>query len=283
VSISSQVAGTPEPWSYDHIEWLTDTGTTVKTADGKTVRVFEFQHEDDAAVLSAWAKHFRNHYCLDADIDVLKAANQSRSDYLSTLKFPSGTSKPGPSIRAGDFGEILVADFLQWRLGYWIPRVRWDAKVIRNESAKGSDVVGFKLSQDREAPQRDILLVCEAKTKFSRGTSSKNRIQDAVNGSVKDEIRIAESVNYIKQRLYERHQMEMVTSVERFQSPVDSPYRLRFAAVGIVSEEHFDDSDIQNTDTTQHPHRAELAVFVIKGSDMMSLVHALYRRAADEA
>lgn len=87
---------------------------------GKFSQVWAFHHEKDEAVLSAWAKHSRNHYCLDTDIDFLRG-KQSRKDYLNALKFPCSSTKLGPGIRAGDFGEILVADYLQWRLGFWVP------------------------------------------------------------------------------------------------------------------------------------------------------------------
>jgi len=73
------------PWTSEHTKWLVDTGKRLKTADGKEVEVWEFRHEKDEAVLSAWAKHFRNHYCLDAEIDFLRG-KQTRKDYLNTLK-----------------------------------------------------------------------------------------------------------------------------------------------------------------------------------------------------
>ena len=53
------------PWTSDHTKWLVDTGERLKTADGKEVEVWEFRHENGEAVLSSWAKHFQNHYCLD--------------------------------------------------------------------------------------------------------------------------------------------------------------------------------------------------------------------------
>lgn len=46
--------------------WLTPANERLKTADGKEVEVWEFRHENDEAVLSAWAKHFRNHIALTA-------------------------------------------------------------------------------------------------------------------------------------------------------------------------------------------------------------------------
>ena len=56
------------PWTLEHTKWLVDTGERLKTADGKDVEVWEFCHVQDDTVLSAWAKHFRNHYCFDSDV-----------------------------------------------------------------------------------------------------------------------------------------------------------------------------------------------------------------------
>ena len=60
------------PWSSKHIGWLKKTNGSLKTGDGKKVEVWEFQHTKDKETLSAWAKHLRNHYCLDTEIEVLR-------------------------------------------------------------------------------------------------------------------------------------------------------------------------------------------------------------------
>ena len=276
-----------------HIKWLVDTGERLNTADDKKVEVWEFQHQDDENVLSAWAKHFRNHYCLDKDIDLLRGG-QSRKDYLENIKFPNASSKLGPSIRAGDFGEILVADYLQFVLECWVPRVRWSAKVVRDESPKGSDVIGFKFQKENgEASPEDVMFVFESKTKFS--PSIKNRLQDAINDSAKDHLRIDESLNYTKQRLIERNEIDNAQMVERFQNPVDMPYKEINGAAALISDEYFDKNELAAADCTKipksskskeffpHPNRDGLVLIVIKGPDMMDLVHELYRRAADEA
>jgi hypothetical protein len=281
-----------EPWTSEHAKWLVDTGKRLKIAGGKEVEVWELQHQNNKAVLSAWAKHFRNHYCLDTEIDFLRG-NQSRQDYLNNIKFPCSTSRLGPSIRAGDFGEILIADYLQYLLGFWVPRVRWSSKVIRDESPKGSDVIGFRFNKEEGTSRKDILVVFEAKTKFS--SSSKNRLQDAINGSAKDHFRIDESLNYIKQRLFERKEPEQAQRVERFQSPVDVPYQEIFGAAAIISDEHFDAKVIAESDCGKvpkspkskehrsHPNEDNLVLLVIRGKGMMPLVRELYRRAVDEA
>ena len=217
---------------------------------------------------------------------------QLRKDYLNEIKFPCHKSRLGPGIRAGDFGEILVADYLQWVLDFWVPRVRWGAKVVRDESPKGSDVIGFRFHKQSGTSNNDVLAVFETKTKFSKG-SGKNRMQDAINDSAKDHIRIDESLNYIKQRLFERQEFDHAKLIERFQSPVDLPYRESYGAAAIITEEYFQADEITNADTGKipksskskefisHPNRDQLVLPVIKGPDMMTL--ELYRRAASEA
>lgn len=285
--------GSTQCWSSQHLSWLVDTGERMKTADGKTIEVWEFRHTKDDAVLSAWAKHFRNHYCPDSEIDFLRGS-RSRKSYLEEIKFPSQTSSLGPGIRAGDFGEILVADYLQWVLGYSVPRVRWSGKIVRDESPKGSDVIGFHFHEKTGESPEDALAVFESKTRFS-GSSGGNRLQDAINDSAKDHIRIDESLNYMKQKLFDKGDKEEAKKIERFQNPVDFPYREIYGAAALYSHDQFLAADIckadsqkvptssKGTEVLPHPSRDALALIVIKGADMMPLVHDLYRRAADEA
>ncbi len=281
------------PWTSEHTKWLVDTGERLKTADGKEIEVWEFRHDNDELVLSAWAKHFRNHYCLDTEINFLRG-KLPRPDYLTNIKFPCKTSKLGAAIRAGDFGEILVSDYLQWRLGYWVPRVRWSSKVVRDESPKGSDVIGFRFhKKDGNASSKDVLFVFESKTKFSSSTI--NRLQEAIKASAKDHIRIDESLNFIKQKLFDKNEKEQAQRIERFQSPVDIPYKETYGAAAIISDECFDADELASADCQKiresgkskevfpHPNSDSLVLLVIKGHSMMDLVHELYRRAADEA
>ena len=272
-----------EPWSSKHTKWLVETGKQLKTTDGKVVSIWEFRHEKDDAVLSSWARHFRNHYCLDSEIDFLrKGFGYSRKQYLNAIKFPDPKKAPGPSIRAGDFGEVLVADFLEYLLGYWVPRTRYLFKTIGNESTKGSDVIGFHIVGDGSISLQDTLAIYEAKSQFS-GKKATARLQDAVNGSAKDITRKAESLNAIKQRLGYMNKFEDAEKIERFQNEVDHPYKEVYGAVALLDNSLYDDLTISSTNTSSHPRSGDLTLVVIKGDQMMLLVHELYRRAADEA
>jgi len=271
-----------EPWTSKHIQWFVKTEILLKTTDGKHVEVWNFCPKNDAAVLSAWAKHFRNHYCLDEVIDSLRYPH-SRSEYLTKFKFPCKSNKLGPSIRAGDFGEILVADFLEWTHKCWVPRLRWSSKYVKNESPKGSDVIGFKFhNQEGETSAKDVLLIFESKTNFS-GRNNNNLLQDAINSSSEDTIRKDESLNYIKQKFFENNDQEKVKKIERFQNPVDHPYEETYGAAAIFSTECFDADRLKCSNTSEHRNKDNLSLLVIKGPRMMKLVHDLYRRAADEA
>ena len=78
------------PWTNKHLNWLVKTREALVTADGKPVEIWELRHQNDPDILKAWAKHFRNHYCLDTEIDVLKKGHGcSRKEYLENIKFPN--------------------------------------------------------------------------------------------------------------------------------------------------------------------------------------------------
>ncbi len=266
-----------------HLAWLVDTGPTLQTADGKPVRVMELQHVNADEILSAWAIHFRNQYCHDGQLDVLRRGTSlSRAEYLRKIKFPDETEPPGPSIRAGDFAEILVADYLEFALSYWLPRTNYDSKAVRNESTKGTDIIGFKIVAPGRDDPKDTLALFEAKSQFT-GSTPNSRLQAAVDGSAKDEIRKAESLNAVKQRFLDRGRPAEVQAVERFQNPEDRPYTEQYGAVALLSTSLMNKKDIQATTTSAHPHSDSLTLIVIHGSDLMALVHDLYRRAADEA
>jgi hypothetical protein len=101
-----------------HIEWLQNTGERLATVDRRVIELWELCHVDDPVILSAWAAHFRNHYCSDADLpDLVAGTGKAAAEYPVSIKFPDARAAPGPSVRAGDFAEILVADFIEFILG----------------------------------------------------------------------------------------------------------------------------------------------------------------------
>jgi hypothetical protein len=266
-----------------HLGWFSDSGKTLQTIDGALIQVWGLNHSPDPNILSAWAKHFRNHYCDDNQIDTLrKGTSHSRAEYLLQLKFPDARRSPGPSIRSGDFAEVLIADYVEFLLGYWVPRTRYDDKTIRNESKKGSDVLGFRFQRTGKWSSSDTLLIFESKAQLT-GKKARAILQEAIDDSAKDELRKAESLNAVKQRLLNRNETNRVECVERFQNQADRPYKSLYGAAAIFTAEVFDEDVLKQSDTGNHPHTTNLSILVISGPKLMDLVHQLYRLAACEA
>jgi hypothetical protein len=130
-----------------HVSWLHDTGERRTTACGREIEIWALALEEDEAVLSAWARHFRQHYIGDEELPAMAHGTGLRhADYLRKILFPDALQTPGPSLRSGDFSEILVADYVEHLLGYWCPRaLRYQDRWNRNDSTKGCDIIGFQV------------------------------------------------------------------------------------------------------------------------------------------
>ncbi|MCF8474595.1 MAG: DUF1837 domain-containing protein [Emcibacter sp.] len=212
---------------------------------------------------------------------MLKPDNMTKAKYLLELKFPSKIGGSGPATRSGDFAEILVADYLTYLHGYMVPRTRYDRKTITNESTKGSDVIAFKNVSDKPT-RSDEMLIYEVKAKLT-GNAKGSRLQDAIDDSQKDEVRIAESLNAIKQRLFDLRDFDNMNKVGRFQSGEDHPYQRKYGAATVLTSSAFDQAILATSSTKEHPAGVDVDLLVIQGEDFMKLVHALYERAANEA
>ena len=88
-------------------------GESLTLGTGAACEVWELEIPSDVARLSEWASRFRQTYCPDSDLDILReGTGKSRAEYLLELVFPDKGAAPGPAIRAGDFAELLVSDLL---------------------------------------------------------------------------------------------------------------------------------------------------------------------------
>lgn len=262
-----------------YLDWLIQE-KPVTTSEGKKIIVYELVIKDDENILNAWAKHLRKHYCADSEIDVLRAGfGLERKEYLKTIKFPDEQIRPGPSVRSGDFTEILVADYVQYVLDYIVPRTRYDRKVNRNSSTMGSDLIGYKCG--KKISNNDELIVFEVKAQASDGPpSSESRLQKAVDDSNKDVVRLAETLNAVAQRLIDRDDIEEAKRVQRFQNSTDHPYRRTYAAAAIHSNMSYSEA-VLNTVSTLHHADPDLNLLVIHCEKLMDFIHKMYGRACE--
>lgn len=268
-----------------HAKWLKKL-KSIHTKENREIRLYRLTHDAlDEHTMSAWARHFRQHYCLDRDLPRLRRGTPAKTngEYLINFKFPDERSGFGPGIRAGDFAEILVSDLLESMLDYFVPRTRYSDKKVRDESSKGSDVIGLRILRDdpKEYSPEDELFSIESKAKLTKGTS--NRLQDAVTDSAKDHFRIAQSLNAMKNRLIDIQEYEQADYVERFQDPTARPFVQKYGAVAVLCSSAYDAETIAETVCADHPYKGQLDLLCIHGKDLMKFVHALYTRAANEA
>jgi hypothetical protein len=266
-----------------HLSWLHDTGERQFTACGREIEIWTLAPEQDEAVLSAWARHFRQHYISDEDLPAMvDGTGLSNADYLRNTLFPHASQTPGPSLRSGDFGEILVADYVEYLLGYWCPRaLRYQDRWNRNDPTKGCDIIGFKLATDKPHHPDDELFIFESKSGMTK--TEANRLQDAIKDSIKDNVREAMTLNAMKQRMLVRGQQDQAEKVQRFQNETARPFRRINGAAAILDNEVFGATDLATADASAHPNGGNLRLIVIRGPSLMELVHVLYERAANEA
>lgn len=267
-----------------HLAGLSKCSKSLATSDGSVIDVWELRVALDASYLSAWASSFRQHYCSDTEIDALRdGTGLSRADYLTQLVFPDGSAAPGPGIRAGDFAELLISDYVEHLLGYWVPRGKYAEKASRDESVKGVDILGFRVTAPQTATPTDVLLAFEVKAQCSGGKYA-GRLQTAIDDSSKDYLRRAMTLNATKRRLRQAGEHDKALLVQRFQNLSDNPYVYRSGAAAVLSDAAFDEALLQKgTKVSEHQNSACLELIVIRGKELMKLVHALYERAAHEA
>lgn len=266
-----------------YLKFLQKLPNSLTSSDGKKIAVWELTVPSGGSVLSDWANRFRQQYCLDSEIDLLRdGTGLTRAEYLAKLVFPSSTEAPGPSVRAGDFAELLVADYIEYVRGYWVPRGRYAAKDVPNESAKGVDVLGFKVEDTGMPKPTDTLLVFEVKAQFS-GKKYRDRLQTAIDDSAKDYLRSAYTLNATKRRLIRSGKSGDALIVQRFQNITDTPYKYISGAAAVLTDTVCDSNAIQGSSAANHNNSSNLELLVIRGADLMKFVDALYKRAANEA
>lgn len=265
-----------------HLALLRDTGGRVPIVSGHNVELWALDPTEDMGILSAWARHFRQQYIDDADLlQMVQGTGMSHADYVRDVLFPDAKVAPGPSVRSGDFAEILVADYLEFVLGYWCPRDRYKGRFNRNDSTKGADIIGFRFAHDGQDHPNDELFVVEAKAGMSPTAS--NRLQDAVADSFKDAMREAMTLNALKQRMLDKGEMAYVSRVQRFQNESDRPFQRYNGAAAVLDSKVLAATDLAAADGSAHGNAARLRLIVIHGEALMTLVHAIYDRAASEA
>lgn len=243
------------------------------TDDGDNVEVFELIEIDEKA-FKEWAVHFRQNYCEDSLLDrLVSGTGMTKKEYLLRHKFPDKTEGFGPGTRSGDFAELLISDYLEFTLKYFVPRERYRNKFNRSTSTQGTDVIGFKIGD--KISSDDELVTFEVKAQ-STGKEAKNRLQEAIDDSYKDAVRKGETLSALKQKYLENHNDDKAKLIERFQNKPDRPYKEINGAAAVHDTTTYSEEKIKKVETSRGPRW----LIAIKRSNLFDLVHKLYEEAS---
>lgn len=236
------------------------------------------------SMLEDWALHLRRHYVRDDELkrycdgEARDVATVLREDYIPDK----------PTIRSGDFGEILMSDILQFIEGYEVPRYKQVKRANHNMSDPGVDVVAYRISDPIGTNSSDELVTIEVKT---RVTPRKNQLSDAIldaeQSAQKDHTRIAMTLRMYKKRSSDVGDEKTKEEMIRFMMKSEKPYKHVLAIAVVIgaddlqaqSEEIEKICESEECDSeTRKRLRFETVdkVRIVYRSELMDLIHSIY-------
>lgn len=258
---------------------------SISTPSGKEIQVYKLNSESlDDNSLNNWALGLRDNYVEQIHLkSLVKGTGLTQKEYLEKNVFPNYQDKIGTSTMSGEFGEILVYDYINFVLKYYITRTRYLEKINPNMPVPGSDVIGYKVKNANKPCKSDHLIVAEVKTRSSKvGNKTslcEKTVTNAIEHSIKDRVRIGESLNAEKRRLLNRLRYDEAKIVERFQNKTDNPFTLDFFAVAVLDNELYSEEMILNAVNSQHENLKSTNVLIIHSKELKLFLRGLYRRA----
>lgn len=258
---------------------------SITTSSGKEIQVYKLNNEllDDNS-LNNWALGLRNNYIEEYLLEKeISGTGLTKKEYLEKMIFPNPKVAQGAATMSGEFGEILVYDYINFVLKYYITRTRYLEKINPNMPVPGSDVIGYKVKNANNPCKSDHLIVAEVKTRSSKvGNKTslcEKTVTNAIEHSIKDRVRIGESLNAEKRRLLNRLRYDEAKIVERFQNKTDNPFTLDFFAVAVLDNELYSEEMILDAVNSQHENLKSTNVLIIHSKELKLFLRGLYRRA----
>lgn len=258
---------------------------SIISSRGEEIQVYKFNTEllDDNS-LNNWALGLRYNY-IEKDLLELAISGTglTKKEYLEKMIFPNPEVSQGAATMSGEFGELLVYDYINYVLEYYVPRVRYFNKVNPDMPVPGSDVIGYKMENYNKGSKNDKLLVAEVKTRSTisgnKTTAITETITKAIQGASKDRVRVGESLNAEKSKLLTRGRFRESKIVERFQNKTDNPYNLDFFAVAVMDNELYSEQLILDVINNQNENIKFTNILIIHSKELKSFLRDLYKRA----
>ncbi|MFC6169264.1 hypothetical protein ACFQ4L_01570 [Lapidilactobacillus mulanensis] len=246
---------------------------------------------DDEKLLKEWAVNFRRKFISDDDLieELEDTGINEPLDYLLSRIYPTLGDNFANSVRIGDFGEVLVAEYLMFLEQYWVPTLftRYYGKPNKDKSTMGSDIFAIKFADDSGENPNDELCICEVKTGFS-GTA-KSRLQNAIDGSNKDDLsqidlRVSASLGASKLGLKHNQNGSPFNykKIARFENPIERPYNNQYLAAAVVDDTILKFNKLKEVTVGFSKHKKNLRMITFHGIDLRKLLNALYGELGGE-
>lgn len=260
-----------------YIDWIIEeAGVLIK--DNTPIQCYMIDYKTDSGVIDDWALHIRRNYINDNNLTYDSAANgMTIEQYLKKYVIPQRHEPLGPTARAGDIGEIIVSDLLEFIMEYSVPRYKMINRSGKNNSQQGTDIIAYKFYKvDKTPDEHDELVAAEVKAALTK--NDYGVLETAIKHSVKDAHRLARTIDHCRKRLKELGRLSEMHDVARFLNKAEIDYKITYVAAGISSCESVISPIELSVVEEQLEIKTTQKIFFIHGKKLMELTHAIYER-----
>ncbi len=260
-----------------YINWFVEeAGIVIK--ENTPIQCFKIDYIDDEKTLENWALHIRRNYIDDSDLLEDSIINKmSVEQYLKEYIIPQKHEPLGPTARAGDIGEIIISDLLEFIYGYSVPRYKMKNRSGKNNSQHGTDIIAYKFYKANKTPnENDELIAAEVKSALTETDCSV--LESAISHSAKDAHRLARTINHCRKRLKELGCNSEMQDVARFLNKTEQNYKLTYVAAGISSCESVASPIELSVANDKLEIKNGQKIYFIHGRKLMDLTHDIYER-----
>lgn len=260
-----------------YIDWIvTEEGVTLE--NNTPIYCYRIDYQANDEILDDWALHIRRQYESDEELSIDSTANHMNcEDYLRKYIIPQRDDILGPTVRAGDITEILIADLLEFILGYTVPRCKQRNRSGKCNSEHGTDVIAYRFSRkDKKPNDRDELIAAEVKAQLT--STDYTVIEKAISDSKKDEHRLARTIDYYRKKLRMLGNISDAKDIARFLFKPENDYQIKYIAAGISSSKQIKQTIKLSISGDEIILSSNQKVFYVHGKDLMRLTHQIYER-----
>lgn len=269
-----------------YLKWLVKEDG-VQLNKGFPVTCYRIDYNSDAEVLDNWAHHIREHYIDDIELqEECDELEISAEEYLRQNIIPQKDEGLGSTARSNTISEILFSDLLEFVYHFEVPRYRQYNMSGKTVSEHGTDVIGYKFSNEDKTPDaKDELIAVEVKAGLT--SRSAEVIEKAVIDSPKDKYRLAQSLNYMRRKLKSMGKTDAAKDIVRFQKKTLKDYKINYVAAGMSSLMSFQEKQLETGESIKIipaidedliTIEKDTSIFYVHGKKLMELTHEIYER-----